>query len=247
MKKIGFLLVCFTVFACYTMGQNSTQNNVKEISEFYMGYQQYGGHYKDLNIGWKLLFGTQSKWSFGGGIEFKLPLGLVKDKTADSILPVKGFNVNTAWAGFYVSAAYRLPIGFAILDGCFGFNGIEFRAYDERCEIDDGDGSTTSMYHINRSDRKNWGSDAALSIRASYLLPIKSVGLRLMVGYDILPRVNRALIENETEINSHDWEDFQTYYGNPNVNLYEASEEVRRLCSMGQLYFGISIGYCCIK
>ena len=65
----------------------------------------------------------------------------------------------------------------------------------------------------------------------------------MLVGYDLMPQVNQSLINENVEINSSDWTEFNTYYGHPIVNLYEASETVRKVCSMSQLYFGVSIGF----
>lgn len=142
----------------------------------------------------------------------------------------------------FASVAYHLSKGLVFWDGRIGFNTIRFIAYDERCEIDD-DSGVTHWYNIKRADGQEWATSTMVSARISYLLPIKMVGVRFMIGYDLMPRVNQNLINEKAEITSSDWIGFNTYYGHPSVNLYEASEAVRKVCSMSQLYFGISIGF----
>ena len=243
MKKFILLMVSVSLMTASVWGQDSIQNNAKVISEVYCGYHQYGCQYKCLAFGGKVLYGTQSRWSFGGGWEVELPIGLNINKNESLFLPIKDFDVDAKKMVFFASVAYHLSKGFVFWDGRIGFNSIRFIAYDERCEIKDGIETTTHWYQVKRADGQSWHPLLSVSARMSYLLPIKMVGVRFMVGYDLIPRVNQNLINENVEINASGWTEFNTYYGHPVVNLYEASEAVRKVCSMSQLYFGISIGF----
>jgi len=242
MKKHILLMLAVNLMAASVMGQDSIQNKTKNIGEIYIGYQQYGFQNQCLVLGGKALAGTHSKWSFGGGCESEFSIGLNTNKDENTPFPMKGFKVHTGKAGIFASVAYHLPKGLIFWDGWFGLNFIDFTAYDERCEIDD-DSGITHWYKIERADGQNWTISTIVSARLSYLLPIKTVGVRFMVGYDLIPRVNQNLINENVEINASGWTEFNTYYGHPVVNLYEASEAVRKVCSMSQLYFGVSIGF----
>lgn len=242
MKKHILLMLAVCLMAASVMGQDSIQNKTKNIGEIYIGYQQYGFQNQCLVLGGKALAGTRSKWSFGGGCESEFSIGLNTNKDENNLISMKGFKVLTGKAGIFVSVAYHLPQGLIFWDGGLGLNLTEFLAYDERCEIDD-DSDVTHWYRIKRVDGQNWGSSTIVSARMSYLLPIKVVGVKFMVGYDLMSRVTQNLINENVEITSSDWTGFDTYYGHPSVNLYEASEAVRKVCSMSQLYFGISIGF----
>lgn len=223
MKKHILLMVAVSLMTASVMGQDSIQNKAKNIGEIYIGYHQYGFQNQCLVLGGRALAGTHSKWSFGGGCESEFSIGLNTNKNENNPLPMRGFRVLTGKASIFVSVAYHLPKGLIFWDGCLGLNLTNFLAYDERCEIDD-DSDVTHWYKIKRADGQNWGSSTIVSVRMSYLLPIKMVGVRFLVGYDLMPRVNQNLINENVEITSSNWTEFNTYYGNPIVNLYEASE-----------------------
>lgn len=245
MKKTTILIatICFVVGI--VKGQDSiTNNNIKVHGELYIGYNQYGLQYGRPLFGWKLLKGVTPKLSIGGGFEGEIPFSIRTNEKEETILPVKNFLVKPGKMGVYVTVSYQLNRGYVMLDGWFGLNAIDIKAYDERCEVDDGDGGTTHWYNISRVDCKSWTQNAVGSIRLSYMLLIaKNVGVRFMLGYDLWDRINKELINDNIEIHSSDWQDFEQYYGQPTVNLYETSEAVRKICLSGKFYCGINIGY----
>lgn len=243
MKKKLFLItaICFAVGM--VKGQDSVTNcTIKSHGEAYIGYNQYGLQYGRPLFGGRLLKEVTPKWSIGGGFEFEFPYSIRTNKMEAAILPVNSFKVVSGRLGVYVTTSYQFNRGFVILDGWFGLNGIDIKAYDERCELDDGDNGITHWYKISRVDGKVWTRNVMGSIRLSYLLLItKNVGVRFMVGYNLWDCINKELVNDNTEIHSSNWQDFEQYYGQPTVNLYEASEAIRKVCAAGRFYYGINI------
>lgn len=133
-----------------------------------------------------------------------------------------------------------------MVDAWLGKNGMGIYAYDERCVIEYETESTSGITHgfnIIRTDEQDWDYPLSGSIRASYQLPIVDViSLKLTIGYDFTSFIQSDLIKGNIEITSSNWDEFETYYGRPTLNLYDGSEDIRTICSLSRFYFGISIG-----
>lgn len=128
----------------------------------------------------------------------------------------------------------------------FGMAESTISASDNRCEIEISEetGSYIShRYDLSRNDGKKWSSTKNGSLALSYMIPLgEYFRFKFSVEYEFLPRIRKELVNNDVELTSSDWDDFETYYGHPVTNLYDASEDVRRICSISQ--FNVGIGFC---
>lgn len=247
MKKITILTAIIILATGLAKGQDTIPSKCKLHIGAFAGIKTYGFQIGHSRHDMLVLYDLSSRWSIGGGFEMGGLFDFGFSKKTNDNFPLERFSCGVSCIGGFVTVSYRLNKGYLMFDAWLGKNGMGLSAYDQRCEIENelesGTTSITHRYDINRADGQDWDYPLSGSIRASYQLPIISVlSLKLTFGYDFTPLIQSDLIKGDIEITSSDWDDFETYYGQPTLNLYDSSEDIRAICSLSRFYWGISIG-----
>lgn len=246
MKKITILTTIIILASGLAMGQDTIPSKCKLHIGVFAGIKTYGFQIGHSRHDMLVLYDLSSKWSIGGGFEMGGLFDFGFSKKTNDNFPLERFSCGVGCIGGFVTVSHRLNKGYLMVDAWLGAKGIGVSAYDERCEIEyeyESGPSIIHSYNIIRTDGQDWDYPLSGSIRASYQLPIVDVlSLKLTIGYDFTSFIRSDLIKGDIEITSSDWDDFETYYGQPTLNLYDSSEDIRAICSLSRFYWGISIG-----
>ncbi len=240
------VLVITNARAQETTTAQDTTTALKSYPEFTIGFNTYSLQYGCPTFQFRFFVDVSPKIAVGGGCGHDGWLYFGVNSESATVSPFCKFQTQAFNFGWALSAMYHFDKGHLELDGYFALCGYSFTAYDSRCEIEydsDPGTSTTSWFTLYRADGKQWYSGFSYTLTLSYLLPITDrLHLKFAAGYDFTTPVKKELVNEATGLSSN-WDEFETYYGQPTINLYETFEEVRRICSIGHFHVGFGLSF----
>lgn len=216
-------------------------------TELSVCYNVYSRQYGCPAFHFRGLVDVTPKIAVGGGVGIEgWPFTHVSNETT-IVPPFRKFRVSACKYGWALSAMYHFNKGHLELDGYIAICDYSFKAYDSRCvivmESSESGPTTTHWFTLQRADGKKWYSNVSYTLTLSYFLPINDwLHLKFGLGYDVTTPVKKELVNEATTLCSS-WDSFETYYGQPVINLYEASEGVRKACSIGHFHLCFGISY----
>jgi hypothetical protein len=167
------------------------------------------------------------------------------DAGVDSNFPFYKLHITTLNYGRGIPSMYYFSHSYLELDCYIALGDYNFRVYDKRYEYtyEDSDGNTNISHEfaLLRADGKNWYSNVSGTLTLSYAIQISNIFyLKSSIGYDFIRPIKTELV-NETIGISANWDEFNTYYGVPSMNLCEVSKGIDRICTMRKIHFGLCI------
>ena len=255
MKKITMFMAIFIFMANCATAQDTIAENDSISShdssprchlDFTPSYHRYGSQYDCIGMQLAVMKEVSDKWAVGGGWLIDFFNRKEFTNIADESLPFNKLRTSTGKFGVFAAASYSTSFGIFMTEAWFGRAETTISAYDDRCEIEvetENSSYITNEYQLSRNDGKKWNPTITGSLALSYMIPLgEFFRLKFSVEYEFLPRIRKELVNDNVEFTSSNWDDFEAYYGHPVTNLYEASEDVRRICSISQ--FNVGIGFC---
>lgn len=242
MKKITMFMAIFIFMANCVTAQDTIANG----SFVSIGINHTQSNFlHGISADFCFMEKISKKWDCGLGICIGHGNSSQFESTNTSSMPFTGFEIQRFEDGLFLAAAYSTSFGIFTAEYLYGFPFTQITASDDRCNIwvEDEEGDyITNSYTISRADGKNWFNFWDSSLRVSYLLPVYGCfHIRIFMEYEFIPYLREELINDNVQVTSSNWDEFETYYGQPIVNLYEASETVRKICSANRFNFGIGL------
>ena len=159
--------------------------------------------------------------------------------------PFKGFGIDGFRLGIGPALRYNIPSRCEnqsiTLKAVVSYNRCNLRAFDERYTYVDSDGDKTHYFYLTTYDGKGFDIPMVLSTELSYTITLNSfLALELSVGCDITPSAKRQSLDKTITLSAK-WDDFETYYGSPTMNLLQQSKAGRILNNYTHIWFGITI------
>lgn len=246
-SKKFLVLSSIIVFVMINAQAQEASTILSSNRELAVSYNVYSQQYGCPAFQFRVFGDVTPKIALGGGFGLEgWPFTHVSSETA-IVPPFHKLRVSGSKYGWALSAMYHFNKGHLELDGFLALCAYRFEAYDSQCEIVmesyESGPTTTHWFTLYRADGKIWYSGLSYTLTLSYLLPITNqLHLKFSAGYDFNTPVKKELVNEATALRS-DWDEFETYYGQPIINLYEASEGVRKACSIGHLHIGFGLSY----
>ncbi|MBR1849824.1 MAG: hypothetical protein IJ789_00460 [Bacteroidales bacterium] len=131
----------------------------------------------------------------------------------------------------------------------FGHTRVE--AYDSRCDrtewsAEDGE-TPTSWFSLTHDGSQRWGRGVHPAIELSLYVPLgarhnPNFMFRAYVGFNLLSPIPDELRTSKSVIGSSDWDEFETYYGRPEINIFTETAAGVNFAERKIVYCGFSIG-----
>ena len=200
------------------------------------------------------LFGLDSKasvmkcignsWMVGGTFKYAFFNSRAKDVTD---FPLTSFSISTTRIGVGPVLRYNLPVqcGYQSLSfmAVVSVNSIGLSAWDERYEEEDAEGDVTHTFELESVDGSKIGNPFVLTLELMYTIDIvEGLSLGLSLGCDVTHYIKDSFRHKSVALTSTEWDDFEKYYGNPTLNVFEETAAGRKMSSPVVFYFGVSFG-----
>lgn len=200
------------------------------------------------------LFGLDSKasvmkcignsWMVGGTFKYAFLNSKAKDVTD---FPLNSFSISTTRIGVGPVVRYNLLVqcGYQSLSfmAIVSVNNVGLSAWDERYEEEDAEGDVTHTFELESVDGSKIGNPFVLTLELMYTIDVvEGLSLGLSLGCDVTHYIKDSFRHKSVTLTSNEWDEFEKYYGNPTLNIFEETAAGRAMSSPVVFYFGVSFG-----
>lgn len=183
-----------------------------------------------------------TRWYLGAAFKLNILSSMTREVEN---FPLENFRINTNRVGVGPIVRYFIPVQCGNQSVSFSAyvssNTLAMRATDERYEGTDSDGDVTNYFKLISNDGKFW-NNFVLTLEISYSISIEDgLNLGLFLGCDATPYIKKSFRDKSITSTSNEWDDFNTYYGKPCINIFKETATGMRMNSPVLFYFGVAI------
>ena len=186
----------------------------------------------------------RSSWMVGGAFKYS---HFYSEANEMVDFPLHSFSIFTNRIGLGPAVRFNLPVqcGYQSLSfmAIVSVNSVGLSAWDERYEEHDAEGDVTHTFELESVDGSKIGTPFLLTLELMYTIDIvEGVSLGLSLGYDVTHYIKDSFRHKSITLTSNEWNEFEKYYGNPTLNIFEETAAGRAMSSTVVFYFGVSFG-----